>query len=516
MAGPVIRMKTMMVAILDVSPSMADTIDTDTNAISLDSALSKMEIAKSFFGSFLLQRGIASKTAEYCLVTSGDDQTMNKLNAAAEGEGGYERINEVFPMRAFNQDMIETLHHLPVGSSPGDVIDGIVVGFDILHRSHVGKAYNKVMLIMTDGENENLLDGLDQILDSIKQDHCAVYCLLLGKITKNSSTFKTETAEVLKNFAHLTGGRYREAEDVADCIPLLTSAPGFSSKPRETRFMFEISPYMRIPCIIWNKTKTISLPSLAKAPTAASRQAIGLDGDTSRSSVKKETQYRHPADEDEEVDLLSRVKGYKYGAQYIPFRSDEEIEFQVPGKKGIFLVGFISAASVPRHHYMKTATVFEGDPDIESGVKSIRAIHTAMLRTKTVALVRFVNADNAEPYLGVLMPNVAEKDNRSSLILHRLPLADDVREYPFPSFNLNSLTPSQTDSCSNFVETMTIDKPLPSQMHPFNPTRLALMTEVQKKMLTTGDVQTDVASFHDPFQAANKGTVINFNIFQLR
>jgi hypothetical protein len=42
-------------------------------------------------------------------------------------DGGYERINEIFPMRVAESNMIHTLHNISVGSQPGDIIDGLVV-----------------------------------------------------------------------------------------------------------------------------------------------------------------------------------------------------------------------------------------------------------------------------------------------------------------------------------------------------------------------------------------------------
>lgn len=484
-------MKTMLATVIDTGPTM----NSSPNKVHGESSSSsKLAIAKYFLACYIVQKIMAIKTAEFCLVMNGDDYTNNYLNT--NQGGGYERLNELFPMRRAGADIIETINSISCGSAPGDAIDGMVVGFDILDRTNVGKAYNKVLLLITDGET--VIEGLEDlgpIVANMKDKDCAVYVLFLGKIDDNSSSTKVKNAGVLSDIASSTFGRFCEANDLADCFPLLTSAPGLSTKPRQQRFVFEISPYMRVPCVTWNKTKSISLPSLKKAPK------ISSGGDESvMSTVKTDLTYRNPADEDEEVSMVDRIKGYKYGAQYIPIQEDEERAFHVPGAQGIVLIGFVASSAVPRHHYMQKSVVFEGNPEIESAVKAVRSLHQAMLTTRTVALVRFVSKENSDPYLGALIPNTAEKDEASSFILHRLPVAEDIREYAFHSFNLSTLKSQQKESVSSFIDAMLVRNPLPSQLHPFNPTKVEIVLELQKRYLSMRGMDFETPSFREPLQ----------------
>ena len=123
-------MKTMLTTVLDVGPSMDGKVK---GAGNLQPAVSKISIAKTYYGTNLIQRMIASKTTEFCLVTNGDDRTNNFLNQ--NQRGGYDRINEIFDMRRGHANIIEMVQDLSCGSAPGDTIDGIVVGFDLLDRS---------------------------------------------------------------------------------------------------------------------------------------------------------------------------------------------------------------------------------------------------------------------------------------------------------------------------------------------------------------------------------------------
>lgn len=491
MAG-VIRMKTMMVAIIDVGPSMKNSTTENKSAVT---EMSKLNIAKSYIACFVLSRMMAVKTAEFCIVLSGDDRTNNYLNI--NQGGGYDRINELFPMSRAGTNLIEVVHGISYGNSPGDAIDGIVVGFDILDRTNVGKAYNKVMVLVTDGENEiDGLDDLESIETNMKKKDCAFYVLFMGSVTTDSSATKIRNAGVLQNLAKSTGGRFCQANDLGDCFPLLNAAPGMCSKPREQKFVFEISPYMRVPCIVWNKTKSISLPSLKKGPIGAE------EGDSSElSTVKTELTYRNPADEDEEVSMGDRIKGFKYGAQYIPIQEDEQNAFRILGPQGITLIGFVASSAVPRHHYLTKAVVFEGNPEIDTAVSTVRSLYSAMQTTNTVALVRYVSRENSEPYLGVLLPNVSGGDNGSSFILHRLPVADDIREYAFPTFNTDTLESDQKHAASSFVDSMTVKSPIPSQIRPFNPTAVELLLELQKRYLNGRSSDFEIPTFKEPLSA---------------
>ena len=381
------------------------------------------------------------------------------------------------------------------------------------YRSNVGKAYNKILLLITDGETEiQGAEDLDTIVGNMKEKDCAVYVLFLGKISDSSSATKIQNAGILREITKLTRGRYVEADDLADCLPLLNGAPGLCSRPRQSKYVFEIAPYMRVPCVTWNKTSMKSLPSLKKAPI--SKGGEGGGGDVEPSTVKTDVTWRNPADEDEEVPLADRVKGYKYGSQFIPIRGDEELAFKVPGEPVIRLIGFVASSTVPRHHYLLKAVVLEGNPDMPSAVNTIRCMHSSMRTSDTVALVRFVSKQDADPCLYVLVPNVAENDSRTSLIMHRLPVAEDMRDYAFPSFNMSSLKQEQREAVSHFVAVMTIS-PTPAQLHPFNPTRAEIVLELQKRLLAEGAVKQEtrghregVVSFAEPLTPSNPGAAV--------
>lgn len=155
-------MKTMMMIALDVAPSMGDPVDIhDPN-----NPLTKLQLAKSFLSLFILQRAIASKTAEFGLAAFGYDETSNYLNSS---QGGYEGIVEIAAMERPSRLTLEELNKVEVGTEQVDLIDAVVVSQDVLMRVNAGKAFNRILLLITDGETPvEGVDDLEVIVEQMK------------------------------------------------------------------------------------------------------------------------------------------------------------------------------------------------------------------------------------------------------------------------------------------------------------------------------------------------------------
>lgn len=319
-------MKTMVECVVDVGPTMAQP---------LGAFSSKLRLVSAFLGTHMIQRKFQTTTAEYGVSAYGDvdyppERTYrNYLNDTI---GGYENVHQIVGLKRINETSIHLLlEDLRVGNAPGDMIDGIVVGLDSLVRTNSNYKFNRVMVLITDGETPlEDLDDLDPILVTMVEKQISVYVLMLGSVVENtSSKTKVHTSNVLRRIAETTGGRYMAADDLADCMPLLASAPGLSTRPQQKKQVLEIAPYMRIPCIVWKKVNVKSLPSLKKtirppdAGSSSGQKDRGDDGDgTTPPMVSRETRYMNPHDEGEEVTMEERIKGYRYGTQYIPLSGE--------------------------------------------------------------------------------------------------------------------------------------------------------------------------------------------------
>lgn len=235
-------MKSMIMGVIDVGSSMGEPLNGTKD--------SKLSVASSFYSSYVLQRMVASKTVEFGLVTYGSDETNNYLNT---NQGGYEFVEEVVPMEKPDITSVQYIANLKPGSGKGDLIDGIVVGQDILNRTNVKKAYNKILLLITDGETEvEGVEDLETIVGNMKTIvNFSLYIAMVGKVTLSSSVIKRENAKLLQSLAESIDGRFAEMEDPRDGFYLLAGGAGLGTKPQLLKTTLELAPQ------VWHHVLTL-------------------------------------------------------------------------------------------------------------------------------------------------------------------------------------------------------------------------------------------------------------------
>lgn len=477
--------KTMMLGVVDVSASMGHPIGNSNGD-------TKLQVGMSTLGFYMMQRMLAVKTAEFGLVTVGpgeDESTDMPMPCTTElvrmGRTSMDTINALY------KDITPS-----TSVARSSLVDGVLMGKEILIREHAAHKFNRMMLIITDGETEveqGELDSLDSALGEIAQK-ITVYVAMLGAVDENtSSVVKKENSKLLRSIALSTiGGKYMELNDVSQSFYLM-KGPGLNTRPLQYKTVLELSPQLRIACTHWSKASKTALPSLKKraAATASASVAAGDDGigggGGEGGDAKRDTTYRNPEDPDVELTLTERTKGYRYGGQYVPMGIVEDSIFTVIGSAVIQVLGSVPSLSVPRHHLLSAPIVvqcsteaYNGDFEQEAAATTMAALVQALRNTGLVLLARFVKKDNADPMLVVLLPSPSassssssaanmtvkkEEEKRSeegdvetdeggvglncykrssaaaasegvhvdSLLLYQLPFAEDIREFSFPS-----------------------------------------------------------------------------------
>lgn len=502
-------MKTMLEFVVDVGATMDDSVAEG----------SKLSIAKHFISSFVIRRMIASKTAEFGVASFGADATRNYL---ARTQGGYEHVEEIVKMDKASVDMVRAVEGMRVGHGVRDLINGIVVAQDVLMRVNAGKAFNRIMVILTDGEMEvEGVEDLETIVAQMKTvPNFGLYIAMLSSDTDNkpSSLIKTENEKLLRSVASAVNGGFMVVRSISDCYQLLSGAPGVSTRPQLTKITLELTPQLRIPCVQFSLVMKASAPSLV-------RQVAGGRSD---SVVKRDTTYRNPLDLDELVPDEMKVKGYRYGDQFIPMTADDEAMLKVEGPAALTLIGTMPAAKVPRHHLLEGAVVLQGAPNITAAHLALTALSRAMKDADCALLVRCAKRENADPFLGVLLhasstangtggiccstadASVVEPcDDEHTLLLHRLPTIEDVRDYAFASLiQFADIIPTETNSSisssnssnsnnstadaqrvqslkrkasamSSFVDAMTVAAPSRELLMPMNPYLQGIFQELR-------------------------------------
>lgn len=223
-----------------------------------------------------MQRMMASKTVEVGVVTYGSEpdsqHTNNFLNRTMDS-GGYLGVKEVVEMGKPSASTLVEINSIAdeeASSVSGDLIDGVIVAQDILIRSNKGKAFNRVMLIFTDGEAKvEGVQDLEVVINQIKLiPNFAVHIFLLGKLNPESSLIKCENEKLLKSISKSVDGKFTVVESIADCFFALSSGLGLGTRPRVSKINLEISPSLQIPCAVWTKISEAKLPSLKKEASA--------------------------------------------------------------------------------------------------------------------------------------------------------------------------------------------------------------------------------------------------------
>lgn len=492
-------MKTMMMMALDVGPTMNGPV---SNSVQVN----KLALAKAFMGQFVLQRMIASKTVEFGITTIGDDETNNYLN---ESQGDYENINEIWSIGRPSGETLRSLHAVKPGRHPGDLIDGIIVSQDALIRVNSGKAFNRLMLLVTDGETEmNGLDDLEGIVASMQTvKNFAVYIAMIGKVTSTSSHVKQENAKVLKSIACNVHGRYMEIEELGESFHLLSGGLGLGTKPVLTKTVLEVSPLLKIPVTYWSKVSKATAPTLKKQNKNAPPSADSV--------VKRDISYRNPEDPDQEVPEEEKVKGFKYGNQYVPVSSADEEKFKIPGTGIIRVIGFIPAHNIPRFHYLDGPSYVYPSQELDAAYSAIKAFSIAMKSKDRVALVRLVKRENSDPSLMVLIPRKDHLD-RDCFLMHRIPCVEDIREFNFPSLisfgsesqvRLNENLKCQRCAISNLVSSTMVEQPTHQMMSCTNPSLHRVFADIHRRIINEpSDTMVEV---DDGFKSLSSPEVVD-------
>ena len=337
---------------------------------------SGLNLAKALLANFATQKMMSSKTFEMSIVTYGSGRTQNHLNDQDADQ--YIGIDEVYPLRVLSPEMLRSLRKIEVGREPGDMIDGIAVGYSILTRLGKRKT-NRYMLLITDGETaidgmddlEALVNAMVQDVDDIKynQDEeriktCVVLVAFIGDSQSHASTvYARENAKLLRNIASLTGGVFIEGRSFEDLLPVW-DFKGLGTRPMQTKITFELSSSVKIPCVQWMKFAKQTFPSLKK-------ESDSFDGtDVETGNVKRDTSYLIPSLEDQECRYEDRVKGYRYGSTFVPIMDAEQL-MAIEEPPGIRLVGFMAASKVRRHHFLESAIVVQGAPSYQPAQSAI-------------------------------------------------------------------------------------------------------------------------------------------------
>ncbi|KAH7577791.1 hypothetical protein JRO89_XS01G0299900 [Xanthoceras sorbifolium] len=388
--------------------------------------------------SMLVQKKlIYGKNDEVGVVLFGTEDTRNELTMQL---GGYEHVVVLRDIKVVDGDLIEDLTRLPRGTVAGDFLDAIVVGMDMLIKKY-GETYKgkKRLCLIT-----NALCPIKDPDAGTKEDQVGIIAVRMTALG-----MKMENIVVRGSLSGNADQRIMDENDIlldlfsqkSSAKTIYVDSPTSLLGAIKTRNIspvtvfrgdLEISPNMKIKVWVYKKTAEEKFPTLKKY----SDEAPPTDKFATR-EVKVDYEYKSVEDPSKVVPPEQRIKGYRYGPHVVPISSAEWETVKFKPEKSIKLLGFTDASNILRHYYMKDVNVLIAEPGKPRAMIAVSALARAMKEMNKVAILRCVwRQGQQNVVVGVLTPNVAEKDNiPDSFYFNVLPFAEDVREFQFPSFS---------------------------------------------------------------------------------
>lgn len=525
------RNKETNVIILDVGSTMSP----GGNTTPLEGAVSAVNL-------FVQQKMLFKPKDEVGVVLFGTEETDNPLE-----DHGYENISVLRDIGTPDLDLLRDIEAIAPNKASGDFIDALIVGMDMLinYPNKAKKPINRIYLV-TNAAGEVNKDELKVVLEQFKKLETALFVFGVDfdrlteeeedlleeggqlsvdqKLREGKSRKKLENELLLYKMAVDVGGRVLPVKDAVETMSLFRSRAVMPTSLFSG--YFEISPHLKVKIKSHTKCRTAAFPTMKKISRVAQESA-----DPGTTAVSMERSY-HPINElEKELEKDELEKGYKYGKSLIPFSNIDVDVLKYTADRCLILIGMTSEDLVPRHHYMaNTEAVVADAADPQAGV-AISALVRAMKETKSVAIVRYAKRKDSVQ-LGVLTPQV--KDDQEFFYYHKLPFAEDIRQYQFPPLDptraKQSAVPSPEQvqaaeelinsldlSCAGedeYGDTTEVLKP----KHTYNPVLQHFYQTVQARALKPGapipKLDPKIEAYVNPDEALLKKAKAELDAFQ--
>ncbi|XP_024995769.1 ATP-dependent DNA helicase 2 subunit KU80 [Cynara cardunculus var. scolymus] len=388
--------------------------------------------------SLLIQKKLVySKYDEVGVVVFGTEDTKNDLTKEV---GGYEHVTVLQPIKVVDGDLVDVMQQLPRGTVPGDFMDAIVVGMDMLIKKYQEtiKGKKRICLItnamypIKDPYEGTKEDQVYTIAEQMAAHGMKIDCIVFkgNQIHDTHDSIIKENDMLLSIFSKKTKAKAVRVESSTSLLGALRTRN--ISPVTIYRGDLELSSTFKIKVWVYKKTSEEKFPTLKKY----SDKAPSTDKFATH-EIKIDYEYKSVQDPSKVVPPEQRIKGYRYGPQVIPISSAELEAVKFRPEKSVKLLGFTNASNIMRHYYMKDVNIFIADPGNKKAIIAVSALARAMKEMNKVAILRCVwRQGQTNVVIGVLTPNVSENDNiADSFYFNVLPFAEDIREFQFPSFS---------------------------------------------------------------------------------
>ncbi|KAI8983219.1 SPOC domain-like protein [Trametes punicea] len=419
------------------------------------------------------------KTDKCGVILFGSEETNNIIN---DENGGYEHVSEYIPIAQPNATTLAKLQALEPSTVTGDPIDALIVAIETQDRFlNKKRTWTRKIYLLTDGENPieledweatakkmNSLDiqlaviGVDFDDDSLKEED-------KSKIKRANETFYHTLVSKLDHGAVGNCDYVLQEVSRPDVREVKSTLSGTvlrigdtDNRPKEAiEIMVKTSK-----CTALARPKSFKKFARRRRTAAADEEAakdkMDVDGDEDKTtfaqlrmrseyyleedkagSVKPEGSVAGSVNGDADgadgqdkrlvkVEKEELVRGYKYGASFVPAPEDDFA--RLPTRKGMDICGFFPQKNFRRELAMGEVYYVWADPASPMQQVALSSIVQAMNDGEVAAIARWVKTDKGDPRMGVLWPSVF--DDIDCFLWVQMPFADDVRNFPFASLEM--------------------------------------------------------------------------------
>ncbi|GAB4818655.1 hypothetical protein N2152v2_005701 [Parachlorella kessleri] len=451
-----------------------------------------LELASRAVMDFVEGKMLRKPKDEVSLVFFGTADTRNELNrsyAMTENDPSqYMHVRVEHPLGPPTVDYLKSLRNVPRHLGVVDWVDAVTVALDSLTRSSEKRAAlagarvtRKIILVSNflspakDDPDDIFIPSMIATLDD-KGVRLEVLSLDIPQEDEAHLQVKTYNSNLLarimsESTAHHAIRSLTHAEDLCGAF----KAKEYQSTTYYRGNGFTLGPNLTIDVRVSKKTAMEKFPSLAKeSPLVPHENGEGPTG----AGITNSREYHKVSDpEGPAIPDAEQVKAYRYGGQLVPVDDELEKMLQYSPGMGMWLLGFVDKAMVPRHHYMKDvwAVVAASKGKDNRSHVALSALVQALHRRQQLAIVRFAPREKGGVLVYAGIPMLATANNPDYLLLNALPFYEDIRNFPFPSFETPERTPSeeQLDAARQLVDAMWLGEGPREQLAPeatVNPT----------------------------------------------
>ncbi|KAI8576665.1 hypothetical protein K450DRAFT_256125 [Umbelopsis ramanniana AG] len=477
--------------IIDVSPSM----EVKQEGVDITCFQQSINAVAGLIQDKLL---VGRKTDMISIILAGTEGTDNSLVPKnSEEPSAYEHITTIQRIDVPDNELVRKLLNTTASKhSLTDVLSALILAENDMDN-HCGKLkYVKKIILFTDAESETDWSDIGHIQERLAAHKTELIVIIAGYTESDTSNFSETKADNIKHFRTLAEADYVDIIPMKDAVDMLSTFKVKTVNPtpvfRGELLLGDAAAHplesLSVPVFMYARTYEAKLPTAKKwsalSDTHAGEQALTHDvGKEVSYKIKGSNKQANGATEQGNINSYDLEHAYPFGKSLVVITAEDEKFMKIETKAGMFILGFLSASSIPRDYLMSNVYVILPRPaDNMVASATISSLARALYEQNAYALVRYVAKENQQPKLGVLVPYF--EPNIDALHFIRVPFAEDIRQFPFAPLDVvtlpngkevtdHKLLPSKEleDAMDAFVASMELPKE-PDGSASFSPEKI--------------------------------------------